>query len=148
MDESNQIKKTNDAIIKESREAFKGQWGNVLVAFILSSLLSIAIGTCISVVLFIVYSILDFIFSYQIMGLLLILIILIGGLVSIIFQGRIWNWQNTYILKRSRGEDISNTDFKSVFEGISSVKDLKPFFLDKNNLQKTLSHLSQCYCPL
>lgn len=38
------IRKNNDQIIKEAREAFKGQWGNVFLAFLLSTLVSVAIG--------------------------------------------------------------------------------------------------------
>ena len=53
------IRKNNDQIIKEAREAFKGQWGNVFLAFLLSTLVSAAIGLGVSLIMAIIYNVLD-----------------------------------------------------------------------------------------
>lgn len=131
-------KKTNKEIISEARAAFKGQWGNVIVAFILSSLVGAAIYGAVFLLIGVITTILNIVFSSIIVGIMTLLLGIMGVIIALIFQGRIWNWQNNYILRRSRGEQVSNTDFKEIFEGISGVQDIKPFLLDKNNLIKNL----------
>jgi uncharacterized membrane protein len=130
--------KTNSEIIKEAREAFKGQWGGYFLAMLLSSIVSMAIGGSIYVVFLILTSILSLILSSGLVSILAFILAIIGAFISFIFLGRIWNWQYTYVLKRSRGEDISYTDFKSIFQGISSFSDLKTFFLDINVVSKNI----------
>lgn len=130
--------KSNDEIIKEAKAAFKGQWGDVIVALILSSLVGAAIYGVMYLAILLVCMVLNVVFSSSIVGLLGILLYAIGVIIGIIFQGRIWNWQNDYILRKSRGEQVSNTDFKAIFEGLSSIQDLKPFLLNKDNLYKNL----------
>ena len=132
------IRKNNDQIIKEAREAFKGQWGNVFLAFLLSTLVSAAIGLCVSLIMAIIYNVLDFVFSYRLMELFVVLLIIIGAILWLIFQGRFWIWQNSYILRKSRGEDVSYSDFKTIFEGFKNINEIKASLLNKDQLIKNL----------
>jgi len=132
------IRKNNDQIIKEAREAFKGQWGNVFLAFLLSTLLSAAIGLGVSLIMAIIYNVLDFVFSYRLMELLVVILIIVGVILWLIFQGRFWIWQNSYILRKSRGEDISYSDFKTIFEGFKNINEIKASLLNKDQLLKNL----------
>ena len=132
------IRKNNDQIIKEAREAFKGQWGNVFLAFLLSSLVRAGIGLGVSLIMAIIYNVLDFVLSNRIMELLAVLLIIIGVIVWLIFQGRFWIWQNNYILRKSRGEDVSYSDFKTIFEGFKNINEIKASLLNKEQLLKNL----------
>jgi len=132
------IRKNNDEIIKEAREAFKGQWGNVFLAFLLSTLLSAAIGLGISLIMAIIYNVLDFVFSYRLMELFVVILIIVGAILWLIFQGRFWIWQNSYILRKSRGEDVSYSDFKTIFEGFKNINEIKATLLNKDQLLKNL----------
>jgi uncharacterized membrane protein len=132
------IRKNNDQIIKEAREAFKGQWGNVFLAFLLSSLVSAGIGLGVSLIMAIIYNVLDFVLSNRIMELLAVLLIIIGVIVWLIFQGRFWIWQNNYILRKSRGEDVSYSDFKTIFEGFKNISEIKASLLNKEQLLNNL----------
>jgi len=132
------IRKNNDEIIKEAREAFKGQWGNVFLAFLLSTLLSAAIGLGISLIMAIIYNVLDFVLSYRLMELLVVILIIVGAILWLIFQGRFWIWQNSYILRKSRGEDVSYSDFKTIFEGFKNINEIKATLLNKDQLLKNL----------
>lgn len=128
------IRKNNDEIIKEAREAFKGQWGNVFLAFLLSTLVSAAIGIGVSLIMAIIYNILDFVFSYRLMELFIIILGITGAILWLIFQGRFWIWQNTYILKKSRGEEVSYSDFKTIFAGFKNINEIKASLLNKDQL--------------
>jgi uncharacterized membrane protein len=132
------IRKNNDQIIKEAREAFKGQWGNVFLAFLLSSLVSAGIGLGVSLIIAIIYNVLDFVFSYRLMELLVVILTVMGAILWLIFQGRFWIWQNNYILRKSRGEDISYSDFKTIFEGFKNINEIKASLLNKEQLLKNL----------
>lgn len=132
------IRKNNDQIIKEAREAFKGQWGNVFLAFLLSSLVGVTIFLGIALLLGIVYTILSFFFSNMIMGLFLVILRIIGIVLLLIFQGRFWIWQNNYILRKSRGEDVSFSDFKTIFKGFKKISEIKASILNKDQLLKNL----------
>ena len=132
------IRKNNDQIIKEAREAFKGQWGNVFLAFLLSTLVSAAIGLGVSLIMAIIYNVLDFVFSYRLMELFTVILIIIGAILWLVFQGRFWIWQNNYILRKSRGEDVSYSDFKSIFEGLKNINEIKASLLNKDQLLNNL----------
>jgi len=132
------IRKNNDQIIKEAREAFKGQWGNVFLALLLSSLVSMAIGLGISLIIVLISNILNFVFSYRLMELFVIILIFIGAILGLIFQGRFWIWQNSYILRKSRGEDVSYSDFKTIFAGFNNIQEIKASLLNKDQLIKNL----------
>ncbi|MEY4603355.1 MAG: hypothetical protein RIT43_647 [Bacteroidota bacterium] len=132
------IRKSNDQIIKEAREAFKGQWGNVFLAFLLSTLVSAAFGLGVSLILALIYNVLDFVFSYRLMELLVVILIIIGVILWLIFQGRFWIWQNSYILRKSRGDDVSYSDFKTIFEGFKNINEIKVSLLNKDQLLKNL----------
>ena len=132
------IRKNNDQIIKEAREAFKGQWGNVFLAFLLSTLVSAAIGLGVSLIMAIIYNVLDFVFSSRLMELLVVILLIIGVILWLIFQGRFWIWQNSYILRKSRGEDVSYSDFKTIFEGFKNINVIKASLLNKDQLLKNL----------
>ena len=135
------IRKNNDQIIKEAREAFKGQWGNVFLAFLLSTLVSAAIGLGVSLIMAIIYNVLDFVdfvFSDSLMELLVVILVIIGVILWLIFQGRFWIWQNSYILRKSRGEDVSYSDFKTIFEGFKNINEIKASLLNKDQLLKNL----------
>lgn len=132
------IRKNNDQIIKEAREAFKGQWGNVFLAFLLSTLVSAAIGLGVSLIMAIIYNVLDFVFSSRLMELLVVILLIIGVILWLIFQGRFWIWQNSYILRKSRGEDVSYSDFKTIFEGFKNINEIKASLLNKDQLLKNL----------
>ena len=144
------IRKNNDQIIKEARDAYKGQWGNVFLAFLLSTLVSAAIGLGVylgvGLIMVIIHRILNFLLSpiigrdwYQ---LSMIIVIFIGAIpvaiLSLIFQGRFWIWRNSYILRKSRGEDVSYSDFKTIFEGFKNIKEIKASLLNKDQLIKNL----------
>lgn len=128
------IRKNNDEIIKEARESFKGQWANVFLAFLLSTLVSAAIGIGISLIMAIIYKVLDFVFSYRLMELFAIILFIIGAILWLIFQGRFWIWQNSYILRKSRGEDVSYSDFKTIFAGFKNINEIKASLLNKDQL--------------
>lgn len=132
------LRKNNDQIIKEAREAFKGQWGNVFLAFLLSTLVSTAIGLGVSLILVTIHYVLHFIFSYRLMELFQVILIIIGAVLWLIFQGRFWIWQNSYILKKSRGEVLSYYDFKTIFEGFKNFNEIKASILNKEQLIKNL----------
>jgi uncharacterized membrane protein len=132
------IRKNNDQIIKEAREAFKGQWGNVFLAFLLSILLSGAIGLGVSLIMAIIYNVLDFVFSYRLMKLFEVIQIIVGVILWLIFQGRFWIWQNSYILRKSRGEDVSYSDFNIIFEGFKNINEIKASIMNKDQLLKNL----------
>ena len=132
------IRKNNDQIIKEAREAFKGQWGNVFLAFLLSTLVSAAIGLGVSLIMAIIYNVLNFVFSYRLMEFLVVILTIIGVILWLIFQGRFWIWQNSYILRKSRGEDVSYSDFKTIFEGFKNINEIKASLLNKDQLLKNL----------
>jgi uncharacterized membrane protein len=135
------IRKNNDQIIKEAREAFKGQWGNVFLAFLLSTLVSAAIGLGVSLIMAIIYNVLDFVdfvFSDSLMELVVVILVFIGVILWLIFQGRFWIWQNSYILRKSRGEDVSYSDFKTIFEGFKNINEIKASLLNKDQLLKNL----------
>ena len=132
------IRKNNDQIIKEAREAFKGQWGNVFLAFLLSTLVSAATGLGVSLIMAIIYNVLDFVFSYRLMEFLVVILSIIGVILWLIFQGRFWIWQNSYILRKSRGEDVSYSDFKTIFEGFKNSNEIKASLLNKDQLIKNL----------
>lgn len=125
------IRKNNDQIIKDAREAFKGQWGNVFLALILSSLVSTGICIGLSSIIAVIYFILNFIFDIP-----LLIYFLFGAILWLVFQGRLWIWQNRYILRKSRGEDVSYTDFKTIFEGFKNIKEIKASFLNFDQLLK------------
>ena len=132
------IRKNNDQIIKEAREVFKGQWGNVFLAFLLSTLVSAAIGLGVSLIMAIIYNVLNFVFSYRLMEFLVVILTIIGVILWLIFQGRFWIWQNSYILRKSRGEDVSYSDFKTIFEGFKNINEIKASLLNKDQLLKNL----------
>lgn len=132
------IRKNNDQIIKEAREAFKGQWGNVFLALLLSTLVSGAIGLGLSLIMAIIYNVLDFVFSYRLMELFTVILIIIGAILWLFFQGRFWIWQNNYILRKSRGENVSYSDFKSIFEGLKNINEIKASLLNKDQLLNNL----------
>ncbi len=132
------IRKNNDQIIKEAREAFKGQWGNVFLAFLLSTLVSAAIGLGVSLIMAVIYNVLDFVFSYSLMEFLVVILTIIGVILWLIFQGRFWIWQNSYILRKSRGEDVSYSDFKTIFDGFKNINEIKASLLNKDQLLKNL----------
>jgi uncharacterized membrane protein len=132
------IRKNNDQIIKEAREAFKGQWGNVFLAFLLSTLVSLAIGLGVSLIMALILDGLDSVFSYNLMTLSSVILILIGAMLWLIIQGRFWIWQNSYILRKSRGEDVSYSDFRTIFAGFTSLNEIKASLLNKDQLIKNL----------
>ena len=132
------IRKNNDQIIKEAREAFKGQWGNVILAFLLSTLVSAVIGLGVSLIMAIILNVLEFVFSYRLMELFTVILIIIGAILWLVFQGRFWIWQNNYILRKSRGENVSYSDFKSIFEGFKNIHEIKASLLNKDQLLKNL----------
>lgn len=132
------IRNNNDQIIKEAREAFKGQWGNVFLAFLLSTLVSAAIGLGVSLIMALIYNVLDFVFSYRLMELFTVILIIIGAILWLVFQGRFWIWQNNYILRKSRGENVSYSDFKSIFEGFKNINEIKASLLNKDQLLNNL----------
>lgn len=132
------IRKNNDQIIKEAREAFKGQWGNVFLAFLLSTLVSAVIGLGVSLIMALIYNVLDFVFSYRLMELFTVILLIIGAILWLVFQGRFWIWQNNYILRKSRGENVSYSDFKSIFEGFKNINEIKASLLNKDQLLNNL----------
>lgn len=132
------LRKNNDQIIKEAREAFKGQWGNVILAFLLSTLVSAVIGLGVSLIMAIILNVLEFVFSYRLMELFTVILIIIGAILWLVFQGRFWIWQNNYILRKSRGENVSYSDFKSIFEGFKNIHEIKASLLNKDQLLKNL----------
>ncbi|MFM7054865.1 MAG: YciC family protein [Bacteroidota bacterium] len=132
------IRKNNDQIIKEAREAFKGQWGNVFLAFLLSTLVSAAIGLGVSLIMAVIYNVLDFFFRNRLMELFTVILIIIGVILWLVFQGRFWIWQNNYILRKSRGENVSYSDFKSIFEGFKNINEIKASLLNKDQLLNNL----------
>ena len=132
------IRKNNDQIIKEAREAFKGQWGNVILAFLLSTLVSAAIGLGVSLIIAVIYNVLHFVFSNSLMEFLVVILTIIGVILWLIFQGRFWIWQNSYILRKSRGEDVSYSDFKTIFDGFKNINEIKASLLNKDQLLKNL----------
>ncbi len=132
------LRKNNDQIIKEAREAFKGQWGNVILAFLLSTLVSAVIGLGVSLIMGIILNVLEFVFSYRLMELFTVILIIIGAILWLVFQGRFWIWQNNYILRKSRGENVSYSDFKSIFEGFKNIHEIKASLLNKDQLLKNL----------
>jgi|GEM_PF-1486186 len=142
------IRKNNDQIIKEARDAFKGQWGNVFLAFFLSTLVSAAIGLGVSLIMLIM-AVPPTLVSEIIKGndsvlvnffivLYVVILIIIGAILWLIFQGRFWIWQNNYILRKSRGENLSYSDFKSIFEGFKNINEIKASLLNKNQLLNNL----------
>jgi uncharacterized membrane protein len=72
------------------------------------------------------------------MELLVVILTVMGAILWLIFQGRFWIWQNNYILRKSRGEDISYSDFKTIFEGFKNINEIKASLLNKEQLLKNL----------
>ena len=128
-------RKNNDQIIKEAREAFKGQWGDVFLAFLLSTLVSLAIGIGIALIITLILTILEFIISVE---LFVKIFFITGAILWLIIQARFWIWQNNYILRKSRGEDVSYSDFKTIFEGFKNINEIKASLFNKDQLIKNL----------
>lgn len=132
------IRKNNDQIINEAREAFKGQWGNVFLAFLLSTLISVAIGLGISLIVVLFCLCFDSFFGSKYIEIFGPILTIIGAILWLIFQGRFWIWQNSYVLRKSRGEDVSYSDFKTIFEGFKNINEIKASLLNKDQLLKNL----------
>jgi len=109
-----------------------------ILAFLLSTLVSGAIGLGVSLIMVIIYNVLDFVFSYRLMELFTVILIIIGAILWLVFQGRFWIWQNNYILRKSRGENVSYSDFKSIFEGLKNINEIKASLLNKDQLLNNL----------
>jgi len=132
------IHKSNDEIIEEAKVAFKGQWGDVILAFILSAVINSLIGLGLFLILAVIQLMADFIFSDEIRGLISLVLIPPFALIWLIFQGRIWIWQSSFILRKSRGENPSFTDFNNLFKGFTTKDEIKSSLLDLNNVLKLL----------
>ncbi|NBO61304.1 MAG: hypothetical protein EBU82_10085 [Flavobacteriia bacterium] len=130
--------KSNEEIIEEAKVAFKGQWGDVILAFILSAVINSLIGLGLFAILGVIQFIASFIFSYEIRGLLSLVLIPPFALIWLIFQGRVWIWQSNFVLRKSRGENPSFTDFNNLFLGFTTKDEIKSSLLDVNNVLKLL----------
>ena len=130
--------KSNEEIIEEAKVAFKGQWGDVILAFILSAVINSLIGLGLFAILGVIQFIASFIFSYEIRGLLSLVLIPPFALIWLIFQGRVWIWQSNFVLRKSRGENPSFTDFNNLFVGFTTKDEIKSSLLDVNNVLKLL----------
>lgn len=131
---------SNDQIIKESRESFKGQWGEVFLTMIISWLINgIIIGPFIIAIISSIEAIQKRgIFSSE------FLISFIGLLITILLylllSGPIWVWKNDFILKKSRGEDVSISSIRKIFSDLLNFKKIeyiKHFFTNKELMFKT-----------
>ena len=144
------VLKNNNQIIKEAREAFKGKWGKVFLTQIIAQLLyliivlTIFIGFVPTLLLHLLNPIISkvsmslvFLFS-MIAGVFGWLFLIIWLLVALIFFGRIWKWLTVFILKTSRGEDVSYSDFKTIFEGFNNFKEIKASIFNKKQLKINL----------
>ncbi len=131
------IRKNNDQIILEAKKAFEGQWLNVFIASLLPSMiLNLAQGF--GIFLFIVGGIIEGDKLNIFQRLLFIILVIVGNILVFLFQGRFWIWQNSYILRKSRGEDVSYSDFKTIFEGFKNINEIKASLLNKDQLLKNL----------
>lgn len=72
------------------------------------------------------------------MGLFIVVLSIAGAILWLIFQGRVWIWRNTYILKKSRGEEVSYSDFKTIFAGFKNINEIKVSLLNKGQLTLNL----------
>jgi hypothetical protein len=131
------IRKNNEQIILEAKKAFEGQWLNVFIASLLPSMiLNLAQGF--GIFLFIVGGIIEGDKLNIFQWLLFIILVIVGNILVFLFQGRFWIWQNSYILRKSRGEDVSYSDFKTIFEGFKNINEIKASLLNKDQLLKNL----------
>jgi hypothetical protein len=128
--------KNNDQIIQEARKSFEGQWLNVMIAtFLPSMILNLVQGFGIFIFVGVIIeghklNILEW--------LLFIIPIVVGNILVFFFQSRFWIWKNNYILEKSRGEEVSYSDFRTVFAGFTSLNEIKASLLNKDQLIKNL----------
>ena len=129
-----------DEIIKESRESFKGNWGEIFLSQIISNMVSGALSF-LSLILPIV--LINLVYGWSIDKILVIFVLfIIGTFFNSILTGPIWVWKNNFILKKSRGEVVSISSFSSVFTVLKNFKNfecIKKFFSNKELILKTLS---------
>jgi uncharacterized membrane protein len=130
------IRKNNDQIIKEAREAFKGQWGRTIVMYILSGLLMIIpflIGSIIPIIIgwfFSLFIDVDTLFGHEYPSIFIWLLTLIYLFISIVLSGRLFIWRSRFILETSRNLNPDIIDLKYIFQGLS-LSEIKETFTTK-----------------
>jgi len=121
------IKKNNDQIIFEAKKAFQGQWLNIFIASLPSILLGFGVfftgGAIIESHKLNIFQLLIF-----------IILAIVGNILVFLFQGRFWIWKNNYVLKKSRGEEVSLYDFRTIIAGFTSIDEIKASLLNKDQL--------------
>lgn len=132
-------RKTNQEIIAEARQAFKGQWGDVLIIFILSYFVLMGVNLVTFGAISIILYVLGLVLNSSLAALISFPLFLAGLIVFFIFFGRVWNWQYAFIVKRSRGEMVSNTSLSTIFAGFTSLEEIKNSLLVKENLLQNLN---------
>lgn len=126
-------RKNNDQIILEAKKAFEGQWLNVFIASLLPSIILNTIQGF-GIFLFIVGGIIEGDELNIFQWLLFIILVIVGNILVLLFQGRFWIWKNNYILEKSRGAEVSYFDFRTIFVGFTSLDEIKASLLNKDQL--------------
>jgi len=119
--------KTNSQIIKEAKEAFKGQWGRTFIMYLLSfliSIISLVLGLIIPGIIagmgwliFEYYLGFSYLFGNDYPSIFTVLLILLNIFISIVISGRFFLWRNKFILESSRGMKPKIIDLKYIFKG-------------------------------
>ncbi len=140
----------NLEIIKESFTVFKGRWGSAILASLIANGISLVVTCIISIIpwlfgftlAFIINQIGDgysgsrFVWGHRDPSLFFWFLIFLDIILITIVSGRIFVWQNRFMLEIAKGNKPNLLDFTLLIEGLRNMSEIKQTFLTKKGLLK------------
>lgn len=129
--------KDNLEIIKDSFTVFKDRWGSAILVILIANSISLIISCIVSIIPFLFGYLLsfvlgdDFVWGHRSPSIFFYFLVFLDIILITIISGRIFVWQNRFMLEIAKGNKPICIDFTILIDGLRNMSEIKQTFLTK-----------------